>query len=173
VFSFYLFIKVEEENKIKKIKVNCQFCGNQFVGKHSRASTCDTCRNPRPCTCGCGQILTTPGSKYCLKSRPTAKGPRKAPSKKNTTVTCKFCSKKFLALSSRASICSICKIPTPCVCGCGKMIKTPGSKHCLKSRPRTLGRTFTKKKKHKATCQYCSVSYLSAYVKAKTCDECK
>lgn len=48
----------------------CRFCGAGFLACDFKASTCEECKKPRPCKCGCGQEVKTPGRTWAAGHNP-------------------------------------------------------------------------------------------------------
>lgn len=50
--------------KSNRIKHSCDGCGVSFHNTDAKGRWCDSCRKPRRCRCGCGEMVKTPGYLY-------------------------------------------------------------------------------------------------------------
>lgn len=44
-----------------KFECTCKYCDIEFKAADVKCYTCPDCKKPRPCKCGCGKIIKTPG----------------------------------------------------------------------------------------------------------------
>ena len=50
--------------KEKKFKAICRYCGVSFMSADVKTYTCSVCKMPKPCKCGCGELVMTPSREY-------------------------------------------------------------------------------------------------------------
>lgn len=104
----------------------CQFCSSSFPGRTSRSSICPTCKLGRHCKCGCGEKVKTSKALYLFQHSPRKSGPNKNKKKKQFEFTCQYCNIVALGADVKVKTCTECIKPKPCICGCGKLARTPG-----------------------------------------------
>lgn len=146
----------------------CTTCGSDYKPRCLHSKMCLDCRSPKPCKCGCGEIVTSPGSFY---KRNHAEKKKRASCEKWTRpaihlCVCKFCNKEFLAGSSTGKMCPECKNPRLCKCGCGEMVISPGKyfKHSHNKENR---------KKFRKTCVICNSEFETTGNTGTFCQECR
>jgi hypothetical protein len=96
----------------------CRECHQFFVANGNKTLVCYECRKPYPCKCGCGKLVTrwstTGYANGCFfHSKPKTRRP-----------VCILCGETFFAADAKAHVCSLCKKPRACKCGCGKIVTT-------------------------------------------------
>lgn len=57
-------------NKPRDKRCTCRLCGSEFLAADPKAATCQRCRDPRACLCGCGIMVKTPGHSYAPGHNP-------------------------------------------------------------------------------------------------------
>lgn len=45
----------------------CDLCGGTFKTKYPQTKHCQSCHDPKPCICGCGELSRTPGKRYAAR----------------------------------------------------------------------------------------------------------
>lgn len=105
--------------QIKHFTRVCKGCRTTYKAFSCKSHFCDECRKPRPCKCGCGQLVVYPG-RYYKPSHDKTKNHQH-------TCNCQFCGIKYIAGSAVGKTCAECSKPRLCKCGCGAIIKRPGA----------------------------------------------
>ena len=113
------FYKNRHRPTKKKNKQTCTACGILHDCHSSKSKFCSECRKPKPCKCGCGQMVVYPGRYYKASHDKTKNSQHEC--------TCQFCNIEFIAGSAVGKTCPECSKPRLCKCGCGAIIKKPGA----------------------------------------------
>jgi len=155
--------KLLKPNKIK-IKNTfgnclCKFCNISFSKTTSFQKICTECAVPRPCKCGCGGLVKTPG-KYFKHKHDKQNIPK-------YNSICKFCNKNYYAGSATGRICEECAKPKKCKCGCNQLVNTPGWDY-KPNHNKELRSSFL----YSCMCKFCDQEYLAGSSTGKICSEC-
>ena len=139
----------------------CTICGLEYKPKSLNCKMCCDCRNPKPCKCGCGEIVKTAGRFYKLHHDKTIK---RKPS--SYLRTCEICNNHYESKRSKGKMCTECRNPRLCKCGCGEMVITPGKyfKHSHDKENR---------KKFRKTCVNCNSEFETTGNTGTICQECR
>lgn len=119
VVSWGKFHKNGHRPKKKNYERVCTACNITYQTESSKSKFCSECRKPKPCKCGCGQLVVYPGRYYKASHDKTKNSQHNC--------TCQFCGIKYIAGSAVGKTCEECSKPRLCKCGCGAIIKKPGS----------------------------------------------
>ena len=151
----------KEKNSANMPNRICTTCGLEYKPKCSLSKMCLECRNPKPCKCGCGETVKTPGRFYRPNHDRSVK--RKMHS---YSCTCEICKNHYESKKPDGKICTECKKPRLCKCGCGEMVISPGKyfKHSHDKENR--------KKFHK-TCVICNSEFDTTGNTGTICQECR
>lgn len=151
----------KQSNIAKEPNRICIICNTEYKVVSLLDKMCSDCRNPKPCKCGCGEIVTTSGCFYKANHDKSIK--RNFPSYLHT---CDICHKQFNTKKYDGKICEECKKLRLCKCGCGEMVITPGKyfKHSHDKQNR---------KKFQKICKFCNSLFETTGHAGTICQECR
>ena len=151
----------KEKNVANEPNRICTICGSEYKPKNLNCKMCCDCRNPKPCKCGCGEIVKTAGRFYKLNHDKSVKRKMHSYSR-----TCEICNNHYESKKPDSKICAECKKPRLCKCSCGEMVITPGKyfKHSHDKENR---------KKFRKTCVNCNSEFETTGNTGTICQECR
>lgn len=114
-----IFFMNRHRPKKKNYERVCTACNTTYQTESSKSKFCSECRKPKPCRCGCNQMVVYPGRYFKASHDKSINNEHKC--------TCQFCNIEFIAGSAVGKTCQECAKPRLCKCGCGAIIKKPGA----------------------------------------------
>ena len=114
-----IFFMNRHRPKKKNYERVCTACNTTYQTESSKSKFCSECRKPKPCRCGCKQMVVYPGRYFKASHDKSVNNEHKC--------TCQFCNTEFIAGSAVGKTCPECAKPRLCKCGCGAIIKKPGA----------------------------------------------